>query len=292
MNKEERLARSSDLLRTFLSVAESLNITHAADSLGKTQSAISVQIRKLEETLEVRLFDRQARGMVLTRDGEKLLPVARSVISELARIGSLFQHALSGRLNVGIPDDYTETVLEKVMVEFSLRHPMVEISARMGCTSQFADAIRSGTLDVAVVPESQGPGAMKIASEINVWAAARSFTCDLERPVPLAILDRRKCDWRVFGSRALDSVGRKWRVVYASESFAGVKAAIRSGLAVGVLPISLMETSMKQLKETDGYPRLPETERYIMVSKKAPTDIADAMVDAIQAATSELRPQS
>ncbi len=289
MNKEERLTRSSDLLRTFVAVANCENITHAADVLGRTQSAISVQTRKLEDTLEVRLFDRQARGMVLTEAGEKLLPVARNIMSELSRIGALFQEPLKGRLRVGIPDDYTETVLEKVLVDFAQRHPGVEVSARFGCTSEFPDAIRRGALDVAVVSEADVPRGSRIASEYNLWAAAPGFTCDLDRPVPLAILDRHDCSWRRFGSDALDAAGRKWRLAYASESFAGVKAAIRSGLAVGVLPRSLMEPSMRELRQADGFPPLPETERGILTSDKAPRDIAQAMADAIRSATVSVR---
>jgi len=285
MNKKERLARSSDLLRTFVAVADCGNITHAADTLGRTQSAISVQTRKLEDTLEVRLFDRQARGMVLTTDGEKLLPVARNIMSDLGRVAALFENPLQGRLRVGIPDDYAETVLEHVLVEFARRHPLVEISACFGCTSEFPDAVRRGKLDIAVVSDADVLSTNRIAAEPNVWAAAHDFSCDLHDPVPLAILDRNACRWRRFGTDALDADGRSWRMAYASESFAGVKAAIRSGLAIGVLPRSLLEPSMKELSDADGFPTLPKTERGILKSDKAPQDISQAMVDAIRSAT-------
>lgn len=285
MNKQERLARSSDLLRTFVAVADCENITHAAEVLGRTQSAISVQTRKLEDTLEVRLFDRQARGMVLTADGEKLLPVARNIIADLSRVGMLFEDPLQGRLTVGIPDDYTETVLETVLFDFARRHPLVEISARFGCTSEFPTAIRRGTLDVAVVSDADVPRNNRITSEYNLWAAAAGFALEEGETVPLAILDRRNCAWRCFASDALDAAGRPWRSAYASESFAGVRAAIRSGLAVGALPRSLMEPSMRELTEAEGFPPLPATERGILTSKKAPPDIAQAMVEAIRTAT-------
>lgn len=283
MNKDERLTKSSDLLRTFVIVADCQNITHAADVLGRTQSAISVQTRKLEDMLEVRLFERQARGMILTQEGEKLLPAARRIVSELLSISSLFERPLYGKLRVGIPDDFAETVLEHVLVRFSERHPLVEVSAQCGCTSAFPDAVRRGALDLAVVSSTEAPDDARIWSEPNAWARLSSLSVDREEPVPLAILDRPGCSWRRFATDALDAVGRAWRPAYASESFGGVKAAIRSGLAVGVLPRSLMEQSMSELSEADGFPPLPATSRSIITSQQASDEICRAMVEVIRA---------
>ncbi|MEM8976160.1 MAG: LysR family transcriptional regulator, partial [Pseudomonadota bacterium] len=266
-------------------VAECQNLTIAADSLGRTQSAISVQTKKLEDALEVRLFDRQARGMLLTAEGERLLPVARRIISELTRIGTLFDDPLKGHVRVGIPDDYAEAVLEHALVEFSRRHPMVEISARFGCTSEFPAAIRKKKLDVAVVSGSDAALADRISSERNIWVANTELDYAANAPVPLAVLDRHACSWRHFGSDALDACGKSWRIAYTSESFAGLKSAIRSGLAVSVLPRSLADASMIELTEDDGFPVLPPTERGILVNKSAAPEVAQAMVTAIKTAT-------
>ena len=92
-------------LITFLAVSERQNVSHAADSLGRTQSAISVQIRKLEDLLDVQLFERQSRGMTLTRYGSELVPVAKRAIRELQGIIDMFHPALAGLIRVGIPDD-------------------------------------------------------------------------------------------------------------------------------------------------------------------------------------------
>ena len=283
MNKSERMACNSHLLRTFIAVAESKSITRAAEHLGRTQSAISVQSKSLEETLEVDLFVRQSTGMELTAEGEKLLPVARHVVSELTRIGTMFEEPLQGRLRVGIPDDYAESVLESVLVQFANRHPGVEVSAIFGCTSRFPDAIKKNTLDVAVV--SEGVKAKNRMTAVqNVWLASPELRIDQFKTVPLAIIDR-DCSWRSFGSDALTSIGKDWRIAYASENFTGVKAAIRSGLAVSPLPRLLKEATMVELGEKEGFPRLPSTPRGILVSDQAPEDTAQAMLDAIKSAT-------
>ena len=284
MKKSERMICNSHLLRTFIAIADCQNITRAAQSLGRTQSAISVQARSLEQALEVSLFVRQSTGMTLTSEGEKLLPAARNIVAELASIGTMFEDPLKGSIRVGIPDDYADSVLESVLFEFSRRHPKVEVSARFGCTSLFPGAIKKNKLDVAVVSGTHVTAKNRIESDANVWVASESSNCNTQDTIPLAILDRN-CGWRDFAPDALTSAGRQWRIAYASESFAGVKAAIRSGLAVGILPRSSKDPSMVELGKNEGFPALPPSQRGIIVSTTAPEMIAENMVDAIKTAT-------
>ncbi len=283
MQNFERLMASSGHLRTFLSVVESGNVTHAAATLGRTQSTISVQIRQLEETLNVRLFKRQARGVALTDEGRKLLPAARRTLEELQRVGDLFGEPLRGRIRVGIPDDYDDTVMEKLLATFSQRHPQVEIFARSGCTSKFPEAIRLSKLDMAVCSGRSMPAGEPLSTEPNVWAAADTLELEKDAPVPLAILDR-ECWWRDIPTIALDKARRPWNLAYSSESFASMRAAIRAGLAVGVMPRNTVEPSMKVLTMCDGFPPLPASERVILTSAEAPADLTSAMSEALHAA--------
>ncbi|MEO0569219.1 MAG: LysR family transcriptional regulator, partial [Pseudomonadota bacterium] len=110
MNKYERQPLNPDLLRSFVAIAECGNLTVAAAQLYRTQSAISVQLRKLEEELGVSLFQRSNKGMVLSEAGEKLLPKARNILAELAATSALFSEPLSGRLRIGVPDDLEGSV--------------------------------------------------------------------------------------------------------------------------------------------------------------------------------------
>ena len=283
MQNFERLMASSGHLRTFLTVVDSGNVTHAANLLGRTQSTISVQIKQLEETLDARLFQRQARGVVLTEQGRKLLPAARRAMEEIQRVGDLFADPLRGRIRIGIPDDYDDTVLEKLLVEFARRHPEVEIFAHSGCTSKFPDAVNSGKLDIAVCSgRSMGAGE-PLSTEPNVWAARDTFELAPSAPVPLAILER-DCWWRDIPTSALDNARRSWTLAYSSESFASVRAAIRSGLAVGVVPKNTLEPSMKIMGKREGFPPLPPSQRSILVNPDAPGDLTSAMSEAVVAA--------
>ena len=155
MNKFDRSGPNSELLRTFCVVADAGNVTQAAAQLARTQSAISVQINKLEDHLQVRLFERQARGVLLTEQGRKLLPLARNALKEVDRVSKLFSQPLQGRVKVGIPDDYNESILEVALKTFCKRHQNVEVFVQSGCTAGFPDAIAKNQLDVAVY--SAGP---------------------------------------------------------------------------------------------------------------------------------------
>lgn len=283
MNKNERLGPNSDLLRTFQAVAAAGNVTRAASELGRTQSAISVQIRKLEEHLAIRLFERGARGVVLTDDGSKLLPVALKVLEEVDRVATLFSEPLAGRVRVGIPDDYAQTILERALAQFAKRHGHVEVFARSGCSAGFPDAIRRNELDLAIYSAGPMPDDEIFYSEPTVWAANDQFEpkeCEL---IPLALFDR-DCWWRNVATDALDQAAMPWRVAYLSENFVSVKAAITAGLGVGILAKSALEPAMKVLESSDGFPGLPDTSLSLLKSEDAQSDIVQEMELAIRAA--------
>ncbi len=258
MNLIDRSGPSSDLLRTFCAVADAGNVTQAANALSRTQSAISVQIKKLEDELKVALFERQARGVILTEKGKKLLPSARKVLEEIDRVGDLFTDPLVGRIRVGIPDDYNETILESALARFCQRHAKVEVFVRSGCTAGFPDAINRNELDIAIYSAGQMPSHKAFFSEPTVWAAHPGLELTPGEPVPLAIFDR-DCWWHEVATTALDNAGISWRTAYLSENYASVKAAIRAGLGIGLLAQSALEDTMKTLGKESGFPSLPDS---------------------------------
>lgn len=274
---------NSDLLRSFLAVAEAGNVTHAAAVIGRTQSAVSLQIQKLESAFSVRLFERGARGVVLTEEGKRLLPAARKALAEIERIGSLFSDPLAGRIRVGIPDDYNETILEKALARFAARYGEVEVFVRSGCTAGFAGALKRRELDLAVV--SAGPIDPQEAffSEPTVWAAGAETLLDETAPVPLALFDR-DCWWKDVPTNALERAGRSWRLAYLSESYASVKAAIAAGLAVGILARSALEDSMRVLGADEGFPPLPASSLTLLKGPNGDSRVVQAMEKALREA--------
>ena len=281
MNEIERLSIDSDLLVTFVQIAECGNLTLAAGKLARTQSAISVQLRKLEDGLGVTLFTRTAKGMVLTPAGETLLARADLIIREMQETARLFRKPLTGKIRVGLPDDFDDAVLEHILTQFSRTYPAVQVLARSGCTSGYAAAIQTGELDVAVCSSVENPGQDALNTEEIVWAAREGIVWPKSEIIPLAVLDR-PCHWRDLPMNTLEADGRQYRIAFQSGSFAGLQAALRSGIALGLLPKSSVGKGLQVLTEKDGLPKLPISYRSILISDNASQAIVTAMVDAIR----------
>lgn len=281
MNRIERLPIDSDLLQTFAAIAECGNLTVAAGRLGRTQSAISVQLRKLEDGLEASLFVRGARGMTLTPAGEALLSRAKSILVDIKEAADLFLEPPTGVVHVGFPDDFDERVLERILLEFSNTYPGIQVVARSGCTARYPDAIRSGDLDVAVCSGLKDLGGQSLYIEPIVWASRAGVRWPRDAPVPLAILDRQ-CYWRDLPIEALNRAGWTYRVAFQSSSFTSLQAALRAGSAVGLLPRSSVGDGLEVLTAAEGFPELPVSRRSILRSASGLKQISDAMVEAIR----------
>lgn len=283
MNNFERNFTDGNLLKTFVEIAECKNLTLAASRLNRSQSAISVQLRRLEAELETSLFVREGKGMSLSPSGEKLLPVARRTLSELAKVQSLFAEPLNGRIRVGIPDDFDEGVLERALTEFSQANPGVDVVATSGCTAGFPDAIRKGELDIAVCSAATTVLGDVFRVQQPVWAACKSLHLEAGAPVPLAIINHG-CWMGELPKVKLDEIGRPYNVAFECTGLMSQKAAIRAGFAVGILYESNVDPEMKVLARKDNFPPLPTFKRSIVIGPDAPQDLARAMSHAIKQA--------
>ncbi len=284
MQKNERDFTDGNLLKTFVEIADCKNLTLAASRLNRSQSAISVQLRKLEEELGASLFLRDGKGMSLSPSGEKLLPAARRSLAELAGIKSLFAEPLNGRIRVGIPEDFDEGVLEKALSDFRRSNPGVEVVATSGCTAGFADAIRADKLDIAVCSAVTAVPGKVFREQQAVWAASETLHLKANDPVPLAIIDHG-CWLAELPKVSLGQQGRAYNVAFACTGIMSQKAAIRAGFAVGVIYQDSVEEGMKVLTSKDNFPPLPKFKRSIFIGDSAPQDLAEAMADAIRRAT-------
>ena len=258
MNASQLL--DTDLLRTFLTVARHGNVTRGAEALHRTQSAVSIQIKRLEESLAARLFRREPRGVSLTEAGERLRVAAERIVRDLDETVRTFRADPTGGLvRVGIPEEYGAEVLPAILADFSARFPAVEVFVRCGFSVEFPEAIRRGELDLGVFADCRHVvQSDTLIRDPMAWVASRPYRCRDEEPVPLALFDRA-CAWRDVATRALEDAGQPYRIVFSSESTAGIKAAIATGLAIGVLAQSTLESSMLVVGGEHGLPPLPDS---------------------------------
>ncbi|TQV83839.1 LysR substrate-binding domain-containing protein [Denitrobaculum tricleocarpae] len=289
MNKNDRSIATldSELLRSFIVVARRGNVTRAARALHKTQSALSVQIKQLEERLRVTLFAREARGVTLTEAGETLLQSAEPIVRQLDQVAASFaQTPVTGVVRVGIPDEYGTSILPDVLAAFAARHPQVQVSVRCGFSVDFDTMVDRGELDLAVTTSDHLPVAVKarvLLEEETLWVCRKGFPFSSGQTVPLALFER-SCWWRDVAVSALQSAGRPYRIAYSSDSVAGVKAAIASGLAAGMIARSTLEPGMQILKPEDGFPELPVSHLLLLRGEGTDTVAVEAMSEAIVSA--------
>jgi DNA-binding transcriptional LysR family regulator len=273
---------NSDHLRTFLAIQDAGSVTGGAERIGRSQSAASLQIRQLEEVVGQPLFRRHGRGVSLTLVGEKLRPVARNVIQSLdTTLSELRGGGLKGKLRIGMPDNHSRSELANIISSFAALHPDVELEVHCALGAGFAAALKSGALDLAVyeVPEPSEDDTI-LRKDHLVWMCSRDHNVSTSEVLPIAVFDRN-CWWRDLALSSLDEVGRSYQVAFTSESATGVRAAVQSGIAVGLLSASEDAEELRPL--TDIKTRYPT---YLILQKAsgATGPICDAMSDAIRKA--------
>lgn len=267
-----------DQLRTFLAIADTGTFTRAADVVHKTQSAVSMQIKKLEETVGRPLFCRDGRASKLTEDGEKLVDYARRIVRLASDAMASFADAeLAGRVRLGLPDDYADRYLPEILARFSQSNPRVEVTVICEPTPMLVDRIDACDLDLAIITHVESRGqAWVIRRERLLWVTSSRHAVHEVTPIPLA-LGRAFCTWREAATLALEGVGRTYRVLYSSWNSTAVGAAVLAGLAVSVLPESAVRPGMRILGATDGFPTLPSCKIALVRNSAEPSALVDAL---------------
>ncbi|TCD04354.1 LysR family transcriptional regulator [Erythrobacteraceae bacterium CFH 75059] len=250
-----------DLLRSFVTVAELGGFTRAGTRLGRTQSAVSLQIKRLEEQVGVPLIARGPRHFALTGAGRRLLPHARQMLRmNDAAMAELVEPEVAGLVRLGVPEDFATAHLPEVLAEFTDAHPKVELEVTCDFTLNLEQAFRAGRFDLVLVkrePEVALTG-MRVWREPLIWVARDHLSVPADGPL-LLIASPEPCVYRHRAIAALEAVGRPWRCSYTSTSLAGTQAAVRAGLGVAVLPREMCPDTLTPVPE-GVLPALADTE--------------------------------
>ncbi len=271
-----------DQLKTFVAIAESGSFTRAADLVHKTQSAVSMQMRRLEERIGKPIFIRDGRQSKLTEDGERLLGYARRIVRLSHETISAFDDTgLSGSVRLGTPDDYADRFLPEILARFANSNPRVEVTVFCEPSLTLMEMAKSGELDLAIVTACGEMPTEVLRQEPLLWVTSAAHRVEKEEIVPLA-LSKPPCVWRSAGLDSLTSAGRKYRVLYTSGNSTAISAAVLAGLAVTVLAESALRPGMRVLSEAEGFPRLPSCEIGIIRSwNRQPSPVIDKLAEHI-----------
>jgi DNA-binding transcriptional LysR family regulator len=271
----------TELLRSFVAVAENGGFTKAAKLLNSTQSTVSAQIQRLENEAGRLLFQRSTRSVQLTSAGETLLGYARTILrlNEDARLRlSGVLHA--GRVRVGANEDLTDSWLPKVLRRFARHYPQIEIELEIGIGPKLFEKVEAQELDLAVGGLCNGRGeGRRLWSEPLVWACSAGG--EVPSTLPLAFFPE-PCPYREAALRALAGSQKLWRAASISSSLAGVRAAAMAGLAITPLPLQTIRPGLRVLGKKDKMPKLPEVEYVLRVRESDTRPTVSALGNLIQ----------
>lgn len=279
-----------DLLRSFVTIAEEGSFQEAANRIGRTQSAVSMQVQRLEQMVGHRLFRRERPTVSLTAKGEALLGYARRILAlqEEAFI-SMTQPEPEGVLRFGIPDDYAGGVLPRILESFAACQPRMEIAVHCAPSVDLAALIKEGALDLAVVTRPlDGNSGQLIGREQLVWVSSYQHAAHLQDVLPLAVF-REDCDIRRWATQSLANSGRNYRVAYSSPNLSALLAMTGAGLAVAVMPRSSVPKSLRILGKREGFPALPTVGLMLLRNPAGISPGMDAMAAAIDIDTDVVR---
>lgn len=265
----------TDLLRSFVTIVEVKSFTRAAERLLRTQSAISLQMKRLEEQLQCRLFERGGRGVEPTEAGVLLLGYARRILAandEL--VGRMAEPLVEGQVAIGAPEGFATEHLAPALARFARAFPRAQMAVRTGPAALLSAAFEAGEIDLLVESTVGAAGdGVTLAREDLLWCVADGAEPEVQaiaagEPLRL-VVNNAPCVVRAAALGALDAAGIEWRIVVDTGSRAGVQSAVGAGLGIGVLPRTSLLAGMHRLTSAEGLPVLPPLQTSLRVSPRS-----------------------
>ena len=277
-------------LRTFRAVAATASMTQASALLNLTQGAVSQQIKKLEENINCRLFERRKEGMKLTSEGERLYARSQDLIALNDQIwNEMVKPEFEGEIRLGIPLDLVSGPLPITLRQFAEQFPNVNITITAAPTLELQRLYREGKLDVTLMEELEGTlTGEPLYKDQLVWICAKGSKILEENPIPLSIAST-DCVFRIPTISALDNAKRKWKRIYESNNIEAVQAMIRMDMAIGVFLENLVPPALDWFKSAANFPPLPEFHITLAVAEGRQHRLSEHLAEYIRRGFSRSR---
>ncbi|MES1151581.1 MAG: LysR family transcriptional regulator [Dongia sp.] len=272
-------------LRMIVAGAELGSFARAADRLGRSQSAVSMQLKRLEEQTGKALFRRSGRGLVPTEAGDALLAYARRIIALNDEAAASLGAIPAAAVRLGLPQDFAEDVLPEVILRFARKWPLVQVEAHVGRSFALGQEVDSGRLDVAIAFASHGtpgPGSTLVSLPL-IWLGGKKPIA--EGAIPLALFDH-PCLFRQNALQALEAHGPEWRIALTTPSLPGLWAALRSGLGITARTAHRVPAGLGDVRKKFGMPALPRIDLRLFAGNTlspAAADLRDTLRTVVQA---------
>ncbi|AKH64649.1 MULTISPECIES: transcriptional regulator HexA [Photorhabdus] len=250
-----------DLLRTFVAVADLNTFAAAAAAVCRTQSAVSQQMQRLEQLVGRELFARHGRNKLLTEHGLQLLGYARQILrANDDASASLTYSDAEGELRIGTSDDTVDTLLPFLLNRIASVYPRMAIDVRIKRTQFIESMLDNHEIDLALTTAkiSHHPRTVLRSTPV-LWHCAPDFQLQPNEPVPLVVMDETN-PFRQLALDTLDEAGVSWRIAYEAASLSAVRTAVNAEVGITARPLEMQNADLRILGESEGLPRLPETQ--------------------------------
>lgn len=277
------MPRNLDLtaLRSFVAVADSGGVTRAAGFLNLTQSAVSMQLKRLEEALQLQLLDRSARTVSLTAAGEQLLSYARRMLELNDEVFSrLTAQEFEGEIKLGVPHDIVYPNIPQVLRQFHANYPRVRVQLFSSFTSALKEQFAKGEVDIILSTEDDCDAGGRTLCELPlVWIGSPGGLAWKQRPLRLAF--EQRCIFRQSVQRALDGAGIAWEMAIESEQSRTIEAMVSADLAVHAMLAGTAPPYAEPIQHGGALPELPQKKINLYVGDLARDQVASDLVDLI-----------
>ena len=270
----------AELLRSFVAIADHGGFTRAAEAVNRTQSAVSMQMKRLEEdVLQRSLFERDGRQVKLTPEGQVLLGYARRILKLHGEVlTTLREPHMVGSVRIGTPDDYVMRFLPGILSRFAQSYPLVQVEVH--CEPSYL-LLQRRDLDLSIVTREPGTEiGQLLRRESFVWVEAPGFNTHEQRPIPLAMFNT-DCFCRAWACNALDGLDIAYRVAYTSPSLSALLAVVGAGLAVSAQLQSIVPPELRLLGQAEGMPELPLASIMLLRSEHNRSQASETLAEHI-----------
>ncbi|MFL9868179.1 LysR substrate-binding domain-containing protein [Paraburkholderia fungorum] len=272
-----------DVLEMVVAVADTGSFAGGAQSVHRSPSAVSMQIKALEDALGKPLFVRSTRNVAITAEGRTLLDYGRRMLAMREEAwASVVRPEIKGRVTIGVPDDYASSLLPPVLGKFAIAHPRVEIRVIGLPSNALVPLLKDNTVDLACFTKTRGVVGEFIRFEPMVWAGSPARKVWKERPLPLAVFEHGSTA-RAYAVSALQRENIKYRMSYESPSLLGVISMVEAGLAIAPLARCSVPPHLVQLSQNEGLPPLNELEVILARSARSARPPCDFLAEQILA---------
>lgn len=269
-----------DYLRTFIALAETKGFTKTGIQVNRSQSAVSMQIKRLEDEIGKKLFERIGKTVKLTAEGHILIKYARRIIKEHDdAVRALSKPDLEGFIRFGSPEHYTVGILPKLLARFALAYPDVLVEMRCENSDVIKEAVDKGELDIGICTQISDGGQV-IYHDPVVWVADPGFIMQKHNTISIAVFED-DCIFRSWATEALEKSGISYRIVYVSRSISGLIDAVRAGFAIAPIIRSNVPPDLKIVGLENGLPVLPVSNIVLHKTKKVTSEIIECFSEHI-----------